>query len=68
MSTYPGDTVGHAPTVSPTPATSAGSFEYTEEKGRRILRGLAFVQEFPEDSAWAHPVDCLVYYVDVVDK
>ena len=47
---------------------SAGVFEYAEEKGRRILRGLAFVQEFPEDSAWAHPVDGLVAYVDVVSK
>ena len=47
---------------------SAGVFEYPEEKGRRILRGLAFVQEFPEDSAWAHPVDGLVAYVDVVSK
>jgi primary-amine oxidase len=47
---------------------SAGVFEYPEESGRRILRGLAFVQEFPEDSAWAHPVDGLVAYVDVVSK
>ncbi|MCU1519271.1 MAG: Amine oxidase (copper-containing), partial [Pseudarthrobacter sp.] len=47
---------------------SAGVFEYPEEKGRRILRGLAFVQDFPEDSAWAHPVDGLVAYVDVVNK
>ncbi|MGZ4663338.1 MAG: copper amine oxidase, partial [Arthrobacter sp.] len=47
---------------------SAGVFEYPEEKGRRILRGLAFVQNFPEDSAWAHPVDGLVAYVDVVSK
>ncbi|MFF2246369.1 primary-amine oxidase [Arthrobacter sp. NPDC058130] len=47
---------------------SAGVFEYPEEKGRRILRGLAFVQDFPEDSAWAHPVDGLVAYVDVVAK
>ena len=47
---------------------SAGVFEYPEEKGRRILRGLAFVQDFPEDSAWAHPVDGLVAYVDVVSK
>jgi primary-amine oxidase len=47
---------------------SAGVFEYAEEKGRRILRGLAFVQDFPEDSAWAHPVDGLVAYVDVVSK
>jgi primary-amine oxidase len=47
---------------------SAGVFEYAEERGRRILRGLAFVQDFPEDSAWAHPVDGLVAYVDVVSK
>src|SRR6478752_8639344 len=47
---------------------SAGVFEYGEEKGRRILRGLAFVQDFPEDSAWAHPVDGLVAYVDVVSQ
>ncbi|WP_154604838.1 primary-amine oxidase [Arthrobacter sp. AQ5-05] len=47
---------------------SAGVFEYPEEVGRRILRGLAFVQDFPEDSAWAHPVDGLVAYVDVVSK
>ncbi|MGW9412719.1 primary-amine oxidase [Arthrobacter cupressi] len=47
---------------------SAGVFEYPEEKGRRILRGLAFVQDFPEDNAWAHPVDGLVAYVDVVNK
>jgi primary-amine oxidase len=47
---------------------SAGVFEYAEERGRRILRGLAFVQNFPEDSAWAHPVDGLVAYVDVVGR
>ncbi|MDQ4502117.1 primary-amine oxidase [Sinomonas sp. ASV322] len=47
---------------------SAGVFEYPEEKGRRILRGLAFVQEFPEDLPWAHPVDGLVAYVDVVSR
>jgi primary-amine oxidase len=47
---------------------SAGVFEYLGEKGRRILRGLAFVQESPEDSAWAHPVDGLVAYVDVVNR
>jgi primary-amine oxidase len=45
---------------------SAGVFEYPNEKGHRILRGLAFVQNFPEDSAWAHPIDGLVAYVDVV--
>ena len=47
---------------------SAGVFEYPEEKGRRILRGLAFLQTHPEDSAWAHPVDGLVAYVDVTAR
>ncbi|AMM33153.1 histamine oxidase [Sinomonas atrocyanea] len=47
---------------------SAGVFEYPEEKGRRILRGLAFVQEHASDSPWAHPVDGLVAYVDVVNR
>lgn len=47
---------------------SAGVFEYPEEKGRRILRGLAFVQHHETDSAWAHPVDGLVAYVDVAAK
>ncbi|WP_380173689.1 primary-amine oxidase [Kineococcus sp. DHX-1] len=47
---------------------SAGVFEYPEEVGRRILRGLAFVQEHPADLAWAHPVDGLVGYVDVIAR
>ncbi|MDO5745325.1 MAG: primary-amine oxidase [Micrococcaceae bacterium] len=47
---------------------SAGVFEYPEESGRRILRGLAFVQDHPEDSAWAHPIDGLVGYVDVGNR
>ncbi|WP_394216373.1 primary-amine oxidase [Brachybacterium vulturis] len=44
---------------------SAGVYEYPEEKGRRILRGLAFHQQHETDSAWAHPIDGLVAYVDV---
>ncbi|MGY1706648.1 primary-amine oxidase [Geodermatophilus sp. SYSU D00697] len=47
---------------------SAGVFEYPEEEGRRILRGLAFRQDSPEDHAWAHPIDGLVAYVDVMAK
>ena len=47
---------------------SAGVFEYPEEKGRRILRGLAFHQQHESDSAWAHPIDGLVAYVDVTNK
>ncbi|MGP7814557.1 primary-amine oxidase [Glutamicibacter soli] len=45
---------------------SAGVFEYPEESGRRILRGLAFRQDFAEDSAWAHPIDGLVVYIDTI--
>ena len=47
---------------------SAGVFEYPEESGRRILRGLAFHQQHETDSAWAHPIDGLVAYVDVTNK
>ena len=49
---------------------SAGVYadEYPEEAGVRILRGLAFVQEHPADHAWAHPVDGLVGYVDVLNR
>ncbi|WP_307783137.1 MULTISPECIES: primary-amine oxidase [unclassified Streptomyces] len=49
---------------------SAGVYdaEYPQERGRRILRGLAFVQEHARDHAWAHPVDGLVAYVDVLNR
>ena len=47
---------------------SAGVFEYPEEKGRRMLRGLAFHQKDQRDSPWARPVDGLVAYVDVTNR
>jgi primary-amine oxidase len=47
---------------------SAGVFEYPDEEGRRILRGLAFRQDHPKDHAWAHPIDGLVAYVDVMNR
>ena len=47
---------------------SAGVFDYPNESGKRILRGLAFVQSSPSDHAWAHPVDGLVAFVDLVDR
>ncbi|MGJ5590865.1 primary-amine oxidase [Micrococcus lylae] len=47
---------------------SAGVFEYDDEVGHRILRGLAFHQQHETDSAWAHPIDGLVAYVDVTAK
>jgi primary-amine oxidase len=47
---------------------SAGVFDYPGEEGRRILRGLAFRQDYPTDHAWAHPIDGLVGFVDVMNK
>ncbi|WP_432515122.1 primary-amine oxidase [Kineococcus sp. SYSU DK001] len=47
---------------------SAGVFEYEDEVGKRILRGLAFRQDHPADHAWAHPIDGLVGYVDVIAR
>ena len=48
---------------------SAGVFEDIEgEVGKRVLRGLAFRQDHPGDHAWAHPVDGLVGYVDVIAR
>ena len=47
---------------------SAGVFEYPEESGRRMLRGLAFRQDFAEDIAWAHPIDGLVVYIDTIAR
>lgn len=44
---------------------SAGVFEYPEESGRRMLRGLAFYQESPDEPAWAKPLEGLLAYVDV---
>ncbi|WP_082682037.1 primary-amine oxidase [Kocuria rhizophila] len=44
---------------------SAGVFDYPNEEGKRLLRGLGFVQHHPEDHAWAHPIDGLVAFVDV---
>ncbi|MBY6412846.1 primary-amine oxidase [Rhodococcus sp. BP-252] len=47
---------------------SAGVFDYPGEEGRRILRGLAFRQDHPKDHAWAHPIDGLVAFVDVMNR
>jgi primary-amine oxidase len=46
---------------------TAGSFGLDGEDGRRMVRVLAFVQEHPKDLAWAHPVDGVVAYVDLIE-
>ncbi|MDF2509116.1 MAG: histamine oxidase, partial [Microbacterium sp.] len=47
---------------------SAGIFDYEGEEGRRLLRGLAFVQHEPGDYAWGHPIDQLVAFVDMIER
>jgi len=47
---------------------SAGHYGYEEEEGRRIVRVLAFRQDYPEDHPWAHPVDGLSAYVDTAAR
>ena len=42
---------------------SAGS--YGDEEGRRLSRALVWVRDFPDDHAYAHPVDNLMVVVDL---
>jgi primary-amine oxidase len=53
--------------VRPCPL-SAGSLGLPGEQGRRMLRVLSFVQHHQKDHPWAHPVDGLVAYVDLVER
>ncbi len=47
---------------------SAGEFGFPGEGGQRLLRALCFRQDHPKDSPWAHPVDGLVAYVDLIAR
>lgn len=47
---------------------SAGVFEYPDESGKRLLRGLGFRQDHAQDHAWAHPIDGLVAFVDIENR
>ncbi|WP_144709714.1 primary-amine oxidase [Curtobacterium pusillum] len=47
---------------------SAGNYGFDDEQGKRIMRVLAFVQDYPEDHCWAHPVDGLCAYVDLIAR
>lgn len=47
---------------------SAGVFDYPDEDGRRVLRGLAFRQYNATDEIYSHPIDGLVGFVDVVER
>ena len=47
---------------------SAGNFGLSTEHGRRVLHVLSFQQHRPEDHCWAHPIDGIVAYVDLVER
>jgi primary-amine oxidase len=53
--------------VRPCPL-SAGDFNIPGERGRRLLRVLSFLSHRPEDHCWAHPVDGVVAYVDLIER
>jgi primary-amine oxidase len=47
---------------------TAGVFGVADDDRRRMVRVLAFVQAREHDLAWAHPVDGLAAYVDLIEK
>ncbi|QFG25670.1 primary-amine oxidase [Actinomadura sp. WMMB 499] len=47
-------------------ALSAGHFGLPAEPGRRLARVLAHRQPTPESLPWAHPIDGLVAFVDLI--
>jgi primary-amine oxidase len=47
---------------------TAGSFGVAGEDGRRMVRVLAFRQEWEHDYVWAHPVDGIAAYVDLIER
>ena len=53
--------------VRPCPL-SAGNFGIAGEEGRRVLRVLSYLQHRPEDHCWAHPIDGVVAYVDLIER
>jgi primary-amine oxidase len=47
---------------------SAGAPASAGERGRRLQRTFTFLQKDPGDLPWAHPVDGVVAYVDVIAR
>jgi primary-amine oxidase len=47
---------------------SAGNFGHEDEVGKRLCRILAFVQYDEADLPWAHPIDGVVAFVDLIEK
>ena len=47
---------------------TAGAYGPPEDDRRRMVRVLAFVQAREHDLAWAHPVDGVAAYVDLIER
>ena len=47
---------------------TAGAFGPPDDDRRRMVRVLAFVQAGEHDLAWAHPIDGVAAYVDLIEK
>ena len=47
---------------------TAGSFDEGDDERRRFVRVLAFRQEREHDYVWAHPVDGVIAYVDLIER
>jgi primary-amine oxidase len=47
---------------------TAGAYGVPDDDRRRMVRVLAFVQAGERDLAWAHPVDGIAAYVDLIEK
>lgn len=46
---------------------TAGSYGVADEQSRRMVRVLAFLQAQEHDLAWAHPIDGVAAYVDLIE-
>jgi primary-amine oxidase len=47
---------------------TAGAYGPAEDDARRMVRVLAFVRAKEHDLAWAHPIDGIAAYVDLIEK
>ncbi len=58
----------HDVTKIRTAPITAGAYGPPEDDRRRMVRVLAFVQARDHDLAWAHPIDGVAAYVDLIEK
>ena len=53
--------------IQPCPIT-AGAYGVADDDRRRMVRVLSFVHQRENDLVWAHPVDGIAAYVDLIEK